>query len=168
MIIYKDIFTSDELFSDTFPMELVDDVVYKLKGKMRTESFEVSDTLIGGNASAEGGGDEGGDSACQSGVDVVMNGRLNEYALDKKAYMTHIKEYMKRVKDRLQTDKPDQVETFTSKVQKFVKGVLGEFKEYQFFCGESMNPDGMLVLMKWDGETPYLFFFKHGLDEEKC
>ncbi|MRA94136.1 hypothetical protein GH868_29765, partial [Bacillus thuringiensis] len=73
-----------------------------------------------------------------------------------------------RVKDRLQTDKPDQVETFTSKVQKFVKGFLGEFKEYQFFCGESMNPDGMLVLMKWDGETPYLFFFKHGLDEEKC
>ena len=65
-------------------------------GKMRTESFEVNDALIGGNASAEGGGDEGGDAACQSGVDVVMNGRLNEYALDKKSYMTHIKEYMKR------------------------------------------------------------------------
>jgi hypothetical protein len=168
MIIYKDIFTGDELFSDSFPMELVDDVVYKLKGKMRTESFEVNDSLIGGNASAEGGGDDGGDAATQSGVDVVMNGRLNEYALDKKSYMTHIKEYMKRVKERLQADKPDQVDTFTSKVQAFVKGVLGEFKEYQFFCGESMNPDGMLVLMKWDGETPYLFFFKHGLDEEKC
>ena len=41
-----------------------------------------------------------------------------------------------RVKERLQEVKPDQVEIFTSNVQKFVKGVLGEFKEYQFFCGE--------------------------------
>jgi len=33
--------------------------------------------------------------------------------------------------------------------------------------GESMAPDGMLALMKWDEETPYIYFFKHGLDEEK-
>lgn len=30
-----------------------------------------------------------------------------------------------------------------------------------------MGPEGMLALMKWDGETPYMYFFKHGLDEEK-
>jgi len=30
-----------------------------------------------------------------------------------------------------------------------------------------LQPDGMLALMKWDEETPYIFFFKHGLDEEK-
>ena len=30
-----------------------------------------------------------------------------------------------------------------------------------------MDPEGMLALMKWDGETPYMFFFKHGLDIEK-
>ena len=39
---------------------------------------------------------------------------------------------------------------------------------FTLVVGESMNPEGMLVLMKWDGETPYIFFFKHGLDEEKC
>ena len=33
--------------------------------------------------------------------------------------------------------------------------------------GESMQPDGMLALMNWDEETPYMYFFKHGLDEEK-
>ena len=44
-----------------------------------------------------------------------------------------------RVKERLATDKPDQVDTFTSKVQTFVKSVLGEFKEYQFFCGEYLS-----------------------------
>lgn len=36
-----------------------------------------------------------------------------------------------------------------------------------WFVGESMAPDGMLALMKWEEETPYMYFFKHGLDEEK-
>ena len=30
-----------------------------------------------------------------------------------------------------------------------------------------MKPEGMLALMKWDEETPYMFFFKQGLDAEK-
>ena len=33
--------------------------------------------------------------------------------------------------------------------------------------GESMGPEGMLCLMRWEGETPYMYFFKHGLDAEK-
>jgi len=34
-------------------------------------------------------------------------------------------------------------------------------------AGESMQPEGMLALMKWEDDTPYIYFFKHGLDEEK-
>ena len=33
--------------------------------------------------------------------------------------------------------------------------------------GESMNPDGMHVLLIYEGETPYAYFFKDGLIEEK-
>ena len=33
--------------------------------------------------------------------------------------------------------------------------------------GEKMDADAMIVLVKWDGETPYVYFFKHGLDAEK-
>lgn len=33
--------------------------------------------------------------------------------------------------------------------------------------GESMHPDGMLAMMKWEDTTPYMYFFKHGLDAEK-
>jgi len=36
-----------------------------------------------------------------------------------------------------------------------------------WIVGESMQPDGMLALMKWEEETPFVYFFKHGLDEEK-
>jgi hypothetical protein len=167
MIIYKDLFTEDELFSDSFPIELINGVVYKVKGKLRTDTFDIDEKAIGGNASAEGGGDEGAESTSKQGVDVVMNSRLVEYTMGKKDYMTHIKDYMKNVKQKLEeTNSPDK-DLFQKNVQEFVKDVLANFKDYQFFCGESMKPDGMLALMKWDEETPYLYFFKHGLDAEK-
>ena len=40
-----------------------------------------------------------------------------------------------RVKERLEKEKPGEVEVFTTNAQTFVKEVLGEFKEYQLFCG---------------------------------
>jgi hypothetical protein len=166
MIIYKDAFTEDELFSDTFPIQLVNNIVYKVKGKLRTDTFDIDESAIGGNASAEVA-EEGSEAAQKQGVDIVMNSRLVEYTLNKKDYMTHIKGYMKQVKERLEKEKPDEVEVFQTNAQTFVKEVLGDFKEYQMFCGESMKPDGMLALMKWDEETPYMYFFKHGLLEEK-
>ena len=40
-----------------------------------------------------------------------------------------------------------------------------------WFSGEKAQDrgfDSMPCLMRWDDETPYLYFFKHGLEEEKC
>jgi len=166
MIIFKDGFSQDELFSDAHPMELLNGVVYKVKGKLRTDTFDIDEKAIGGNASAEGG-EEGSDAASKQGVDIVMNSRLVEYAMSKKDYMTHIKEYMKEVKTKLENENSPDKDTFQKNVQEFIKEVLANFKDYQFFCGENMKPEGMLALMKWDEETPYMYFFKHGLDAEK-
>jgi len=63
---------------------------------MRTEVIDIDEKAIGGNASAEGG-DEGAEATSRQGVDVVMNSRLVEFTLNKKDYMTHIKEYMARL-----------------------------------------------------------------------
>jgi len=167
MIIFKDLFSQDELFSDAQGMELLNGVVYKVKGKLRTDTFDIDESAIGGNASAEGQSDEGTESASKQGVDIVMNGRLVEYTLNKKDYMTHIKDYMKAVKTRLEADNSPDKDLFQKNVQEFIKDVLANFKDYQLFCGESMNPEGMLALMKWEEETPYMYFFKHGLDAEK-
>lgn len=40
----------------------------------------------------------------------------------------------------------------------------------QFFTGESMNAEGMVGLLDFreDGITPFMIFFKDGLEEEKC
>ncbi len=42
-------------------------------------------------------------------------------------------------------------------------------QDYEFYIGESMNPDAMVALLNYreDGVTPYFTFFKDGLKEEK-
>ncbi|KAL1244334.1 Translationally-controlled tumor protein [Trichinella spiralis] len=52
MIIYRDLFSGDELCSDTFPMKVVNDVVFEFTGKHVVRKLgEV--TLEGANPSAE-------------------------------------------------------------------------------------------------------------------
>lgn len=165
MIIYKDLMSGDEFFSDTYPLKLLHEVVYEVTGKNITVTEGEVD--IGANPSAEGGGDEGVDPSSVSGVNIVLANRLVETAFTKKDYQVHIKDFMKKVKTRLEEDNPDQVKAFMGGAATFVKEVLAEFKEYQFFLGESMNADGLVGLMKWDGEVPKMYFFKHALLEEK-
>uniref|UniRef100_A0A0K8TQD4 Translationally-controlled tumor protein homolog n=1 Tax=Tabanus bromius TaxID=304241 RepID=A0A0K8TQD4_TABBR len=171
MRIYKDIITGDEMFSDTYKMKLVDDVIYEVYGKLITRSQ--GDIQIDGfNPSAEEA-DEGTDATCESGVDVVLNHRLCEtYAFsDKKSYTLYLKDYMKKLIAKLEENAPDQIDTFKNNMNKVMKVILGRFKELQFFTGESMDCDGMVAMLEYrdiDGESvPVLMFFKHGLLEEK-
>lgn len=171
MRIYKDIFTGDEMFSDTYKMKLIDDVMYEVYGKTVTrKAGEIE--IAGFNPSAEEA-DEGTDVAVESGVDVVLNHRLQEtYAFnDKKSYTLYLKDYMKKLVAKLEEKAPDQVDVFKTNTNKVMKDVLTRFKDLQFFTGESMDIDGLVALMEYrdiDGESvPVLMFFKHGLEEEK-
>ncbi|KAJ8960929.1 hypothetical protein NQ318_020229 [Aromia moschata] len=171
MRIYKDIFTGDEMFSDTYKMKLVDEVLYEVYGKL-VQRKQGDIQLEGSNPSAEEA-DEGTDSNVESGVDIVLNHRLAEtYAFgDKKSYTAYLKDYMKKLVAKLEEKSPDQVEVFKTNMNKVMKDILGRFKELQFFTGESMDIDGMVGLMEYreiDGDSvPVMMFFKHGLDEEK-
>jgi aspartate/glutamate racemase len=40
MIIYKDIFTNDEMISDAYPLEVIDDVMLRVKAKMVVKGNE--------------------------------------------------------------------------------------------------------------------------------
>lgn len=158
MKLYKDLFSGDEMFSDIFRIETVNPAVYKIKGKLVTETSDFDDAAIGANASAEES-IESAESSSKTGVNIVLSNRLVECAQEKKAWTAHIKEYMKRLKAKLVERKDPELESFEKNCQDFVKTVLKEFKEYQFFAGESMNPEGMMALMRWDGETPTMYFF---------
>jgi hypothetical protein len=170
MRIYKDIFTGDEMFSDTYKIKLEKEVLYEVYGKLETR--KIGDVQIdGANPSAEEA-DEGTDEAVESGVDIVLNHRLCETGFaDKKQFTVYLKDYMKKVVAKLEEKSPDQVDIFKKNINDVMKDILGRFKDLQFFTGESMDAEGMIAMMEYrdvDGvSTPILMCFKHGLDEEK-
>ncbi|PIO16565.1 hypothetical protein AB205_0180980, partial [Aquarana catesbeiana] len=86
----------DEMFSDIYPTkEVCNGLCIEVEGKTITRrEGDIDDALIGGNASAEAL-DEGGDGVSVSGVDIVMNHKLQETGFTKDAFKRYIKDYMK-------------------------------------------------------------------------
>lgn len=73
---------------------------------------------------------------------------------------------MKAVKSKLPADR---VEAFEKGASAYAKKLLANFKDLEFYTGETMNPDGIIVLLNYreDGVTPYLTIWKDGLSEMK-
>lgn len=78
---------------------------------------------------------------------------------------------MKQVKEKLKekSASEDDIKAFETGAQAYAKKIVSNFKDYEFLIGESMDPDGMVVLLNYreDGITPYVTVWKHGLKEEK-
>jgi len=174
MKIYKDVFTGDELFSDTYPMKLVGECVYEIYGKHETRK-EGEVVLPGSNASAEGeDADEGCDESSVSGIDVILNHRLQEtFFGTKKEYQDYLKLYMKKVVKHLEeNNRGNEVEAFKTNINGVMKPLMAKFKDLQFYIGETFDiSKGMIIMLdykEFNGvERPCFIAFKHGLEEEK-
>ncbi|KAI9931636.1 hypothetical protein AWENTII_001736 [Aspergillus wentii] len=169
MIIYKDIITGDELISDSFNLKEVEGTVYEADCAMiSVGNVEVD---IGANPSAEDAGEANDTEGFAQVNNIVHNFGLKQTAFDKKSYLAYLKGYMKAVKAQLQAKgkSEEEVTAFEKGAAAFAKKIVANFKDYEFFTGESMNPDGMIVLLNYreDGTTPYVTLWKHGLAEEK-
>nr|KAJ3415601.1 hypothetical protein HK105_001458 [Polyrhizophydium stewartii] len=167
MLLFKDIISNDEMASDAFDLKEIDDALIEIDGKLITIS-QGGDIDIGANASAEEAGEDLEDGAIQV-INVVYSFRLQQTSFDKKSYTTYIKAYLKAVEKYLAEHKPERVEPFKAGATKFVKKVLSNFNDYEFYVGESMNPEGAVALLNYrdDGVTPYFTLFKDGLITEK-
>jgi len=98
---------------------------------------------------------------------------------DKKEYVkTSLAPYVKRIKTLLiEAGNEERAAAFEKDSQKVIKEfVLPKFKDFEFYTGESMDNDAMMVLCEWkdiedcNGQTdnvPFLYFFKDGIDAEK-
>lgn len=53
--------------------------------------------------------------------------------------------YMKKVKETMKAKGADEaaVKDFETKAGAYAKKIVANFKDYEFFVGESMDPDGM-------------------------
>ncbi|KAG8797964.1 hypothetical protein FRC17_007597 [Serendipita sp. 399] len=184
MLLYEDIITGDEMFSDAFPLWVaedlnadfgpsyprkeVDEVAYEVDCAMVT--FKEGDVDIGANPSTEEQ-EEGVDDTAQTVNNVVHSFRLQPTTFDKKSYLGYLKGYMKAIKAKLQENGCSEadVKAFETKAGAFAKKVVGNFKDFEFYTGESMNPEGMVALLNYreDGVTPYFTFWKDGLKQVK-
>lgn len=85
----QDLISGDELFSDAFPIKLIDDIVYEVDCAMVQQRKGV-DVDIGANASAEGGEEELEDGV-ETVNNVVASFQLQSTSFDKKTYLTYLK-----------------------------------------------------------------------------
>ncbi|EPB80460.1 ribosomal protein L10 [Ancylostoma ceylanicum] len=180
MLIFKDVFTDDELSSDSFPMKLVDDLVYEFKGRhvIRKEG-EIM--LPGANPSAEGEeGDEGTEEHVERGIDIVLNHKLVEMNCyeDQATFKSYVKSFMKKVVEYMEKNgkSKEEVDTFKKKIQAWVVSLLDKkrWKSLQFFIGERMADgagDGQVAIIEYrdiDGEeVPTLMLIKEAITSEK-
>lgn len=95
MRIYKDIITGDELFTDSNKLNLVDDCLYEVLCHHVTRKHG-DIVLAGSNPSAEEEDMDGGtDEQTESGLDLVLNQKLQSTSFDKAGYKNYLKTYTK-------------------------------------------------------------------------
>ncbi|XP_054719459.1 translationally-controlled tumor protein homolog [Uloborus diversus] len=172
MIIFKDIITGDEMFTDSSKCRLIDDCLYEVEcSHVRRCQGDVQ--LDGANPSQEEG-DEGIEEVVESGLDLVLNQRLVETGFSKSDYKTYLKSYTKSLQEKWKEigRSDNEISDAKAKLTEAVKKVLPKIGDVQFFMGESSNPDGLIALLEYrevpgGDEKPIMIFFKHGLLEEK-
>ncbi|KAJ3112917.1 hypothetical protein HK100_002159 [Physocladia obscura] len=167
MLVFTDVISGDEILSDAYKLTEINDFLIEVDCQMIKIKEGAVD--IGANASAEGG-DE--DDVAEDEVivnNVVYSFRLQSSGFDKKGYMTYIKGYMKALKEHLTATNSPRLAEFEGKAKIAVKKILENFGDYEFYVGESMNPDGMVLLLNYreDGTTPYFTLWKDGLKGTK-
>ncbi|ODQ77050.1 hypothetical protein BABINDRAFT_163783 [Babjeviella inositovora NRRL Y-12698] len=166
MIIYTDVISGDELLSDAYNLIEVDGAIYE--ADCQNINVGVGEVDIGGNASAEEAGEDLEDGT-ETVNNVVYSFRLTPTQFDKKSFLVYIKGYMKKVKAYLAEHDPEAISAFEKGATTYVKKVVSSFGDWDFFTGESMDPDAMVVMLNYreDGTTPYVAIWKHGVKAEK-
>ncbi|ORY59148.1 Mss4-like protein [Pseudomassariella vexata] len=171
MIIFKDIFTDAELFSDSYDFtEVGDGIALEANCSMIEVGGENFDT--GANASAEEA-EEDLEEGKEKVNNIVHSFRLQEITpkYSKKDYKSHLGKYMKAIKAKLtEQGKPaEEIADFEKKAAAFAGKILKNFDDYDHYTGDSFDDPKMVILLNYreDGTTPYFTFWKHGLTEMK-
>lgn len=179
MMVYTDILSNDEIFTDT--AKGYNDKAYKgciveVPSKMVQQGGEEFD--IGANASAEGGGEILDDSVVQV-INLVAAHDLKEVgAMGKSVFNSMNKKYFKAIKgkiDEIEDEKEkkaklDEFKTAWPSINKFMKDVKKDMKNYSFFTSENGSlGECMPIPARYPegASAPIFYFYKIGCRGEK-
>lgn len=56
---------------------------------------------------------------------------------------------MKTIEKRLAKENPERVEAFKEGAAKYAKKIVANFKDFDFYTGQSMSLDGMVALLNY-------------------
>ena len=110
MLLYLDVFSHDEIISDSYTMTWIFDGV---GAECESQYIGVGGENIDvgcGNAFGGGGDDEGVET--EKVLDVIDSFKYQETSFTKGQFTTHIKGYMKKVKEHLTKNKPERVDAY--------------------------------------------------------
>ena len=162
--------------SDTYTTTDVPDqpCLMKVTGALATKSVDVIQ-LEGSNVSAEEAPEDLEEDGSSQVIDIVDGCRLQItvaiQASSFKDFRAQMKSFMKEVLKKLEADgQTEKVAEFKENAASALKYIYKNSKNFEFYSGESMNPDGAVGYLNYekDGVTPYMIFWKHSLVEEKC
>jgi len=180
MIIFKDLLTGDELFSDAFDFDpdFQDGTFYKLKvQKVKVGGAQLDGAAFGFNASEENP-DEGTADADDIVTvwDVVDQHQLMEAPqFDRNGFKAYFKPFAKAVASKLKEEgREDDAKDFQKKALAGMKYLVDMIKkdDVEVWNGSSQNPDGSAGYINWEtdangDDVPFMLFFKHAVVSEK-
>ena len=177
--IYISFFTGEDVFTDSFKIEVIDDLLYKVHGKYKFEDMGVSDAAIGGNKSEENPNEETTDDRVLV-LDIVQASKL-EVTPDlesKKDYKGAMKTYIGKLMKTVKENNPDKLPLYKAKAQELLLDLLKDHDKVTIYytSGDCLDKEGMPIIVVDDelrdsgpkaGDTFKLYAWIDGLKEEK-
>ena len=178
MLVYQDLFTEDEMMSDSYrrnPIEVDGEVIEGLF-EVESENRAVgADDVDIGCGNEFGGGDDAMDDSVEtentvSGTRTGFN--YTEMPFSSKAELKeYLKDYMRRIRAHMKESGAERetIKQFMEESGKAAIWLINKYRDLQFFMGPSMDPDAGIVYAYYkDGAiTPTFVYFKWGLRECK-
>lgn len=171
MYLYTCRFCGDEMFTDAHKNKLIDGCYYEVETKNVTVSNDIDPSLLGANAAQDGTEeDESVVSSATSGLDVVVYNKLQNFPLEKKAFQSYFKGYLKRIIDAKKEDgaTEDEIKEWQGNMLKLFTKIKDNFSDYEFYVGESFDTKATYGILWWKTDNDaVMIFVKDGLKETK-
>jgi len=168
MKVFYDVFSNDELFSDSYkPTPIYDGCGYEITSKLITKGVGDIDIGRGGEFGGKDEDDQGVEDRAEKVNDIVDGFKYTETVFNKADYTTYIKAYLKKLKTHLEEKNPTRVEAFMKSAKEMVAWILKTFDEFQFFLGESNEMENAMIILAYyknaEDMAPHFVYFADGL-----
>jgi hypothetical protein len=101
-------------------------------------------------------------------IDIVENFNLQQYDLKKTAFVGWAKAFMPKRKALLEKSNPGKVQEFMDNAKKFVTYITGHFADFEFYMGQSGDPDDYIMCSTVENGKPLFYFLELACDSSKC